>query len=1605
MRAQFINRNIVVLLIVLLLFSIINAAESKKNYSPQRATVLIGIPTDASTSPKEKNDWFSGFAEEFLHLRLGSSKNVELVKSEDIHRSLKKKQGHVSTKDYLSLARKFDATHLIQQNYEISRDGKVVHYYAEVTNIKGAKKFDTFERDFTIDQLALTLDSCVFWFFRTTKVPLNTKKLSRFFNMRTISSDIKELKTIGKIINRKYKSTPQEIVTSTQALLRIVENDPKNILAHYVAAKFYEYSKEYDKASNEYKNLIMILPNYAALYSDVCRNYRHNNRYMEALSYAANAEKKGVITRLLMLEGALSFEAMGKYNKAHKAFNVILRQDKTEQAALLFFARNSNRVKKYSDAISFSDKVIALNPNSGAAYLEKGFALKQLKKYDEAKETLKKSASTIGDASRPTRLIGDIHFIKKEYAKAALFYDAALKNNNSDYNLFIKTADSWKKAKDMSKVVKLLQQAENQFPDSLELQKLLGLAFYKNKKYTDANYHLEKYLDKGKKDANVFMALGNIYTATKKYDKAFYMYHHSMNMVTDKTKGTFALALLYLKKGDTGATISYLKEILKSQPDYPNAHKYLGDAWYAEKNYKKALLDYKRARFLNKNDSYIQKKIAAIYFKRKEYNAANREFLLYNTLYPKDMDSYYSLSIANLHLNKIVKAEEYLNIAQSLGRPSSEILFLFGDGYLSLKMNKKAIEFFIQCITLDPKYTEALIILAEIYLEENNKSAAAKVYLDLYTVDNSKYSRFLGKAGLLYEDVNDMEKAYKLYLQFFENDYDNSNINIHLARMNYSKKKYPGVIATLEKIPELEIVKISDKLLFADSYIILGKTIKAIPWLKNIIKKNIENIIALSMLAASYESVSDYNNALLIYKKLLTLDYKKNGKKYSYKIALMYEKAKNMDEAIIAYKKNIKDFPNYIQNYSHLLAINNALENWGGVRAVLEKCVKIPNVKPFYWKQLAEVCLKQNDKASAVKNFKSYLKKNTLDDDAWFQLGMLYFDRGLFDKSLIYFKKAIKIKPDDFNIIFQTALAFTNVNDHVIAEKLFSKALLLDSNNVEVLIYLSLNYRTTGKNEKLPAILNKIVRLQPGNYAVKVEYGYSLLGLGKKAEAISVLEQACKMNPEDAETHIILSGIYASQGNTNARFSHLKQALVHNKNNADVQSMVGQFYIDKKEFETALPYIKKALDLNSDHLGAYYSYSVCLYNDQDYDNALTAIKNALKGDSFNSLYLLIFAKINFALGKINLAMKTIDNALTIDSSNADILSYAGFVYKENDRVEDAKKMLVKAITLSDNCSDCYNYLGEIYFEETLCAKAAGFFRQTLDIIGYDEEVLLKLGRTLVLSYQNENAKEIFSKIFSKNPEHHESFYRLAHIYLQQKNFRAVEELIDKRKNNKKTAWDHLVIGEKNELMGNREAALISYTVVLRLKKDMPEAFDGKGRIDLLDGKFNDAIINFSKALVADPYNPYLLLNLGKAYEGIGQFSSAFDIYSEVADKYLQIPDSYCYIAGIKSRKKHHTGAIEIIQKGLKYNPKNAELHSLLGREYALSSDFEKAINAYKIAGKNGGDSYVEVYLKIANIYKNIMKNGKEAKKYIKKYLKNGGDKNKIKTYNLAQIGM
>jgi tetratricopeptide (TPR) repeat protein len=96
------------------------------------------------------------------------------------------------------------------------------------------------------------------------------------------------------------------------------------------------------------------------------------------------------------------------------------------------------------------------------------------------------------------------------------------------------------------------------------------------------------------------------------------------------------------------------------------------------------------------------------------------------------------------------------------------------------------------------------------------------------------------------------------------------------------------------------------------------------------------------------------------------------------------------------------------------------------------------------------------------------------------------------------------------------------------------------------------------------------------------------------------------------------------------------------------------------------------------------------------------------------------------------------------------------------------------------------------------------------------------------------------------------------------------------------------------------------------------------------------------------------------------------------------------IARVRSIRNEHAAAIAILKRGIRFHPDDSKLYAMLGKEYALTKEYESAVDAYQMAVKYGRESELDALLQIGNIYYENLMNSRKARSYYARYVKAGG---------------
>eukprot|EP00823_Brevimastigomonas_motovehiculus_P008226 TRINITY_DN74_c4_g1_i1.p1 TRINITY_DN74_c4_g1~~TRINITY_DN74_c4_g1_i1.p1 ORF type:complete len:728 (+),score=194.19 TRINITY_DN74_c4_g1_i1:133-2316(+) len=174
--------------------------------------------------------------------------------------------------------------------------------------------------------------------------------------------------------------------------------------------------------------------------------------------------------------------------------------------------------------------------------------------------------------------------------------------------------------------------------------------------------------------------------------------------------------------------------------------------------------------------------------------------------------------------------------------------------------------------------------------------------------------------------------------------------------------------------------------------------------------------------------------------------------------------------------------------------------------------------------------------------------------------------------------------------------------------------------------------------------------------------------------------------------------------------------------------------------------------------------------------------------------------------------------------------------------------------------------------------------------------------------------------------------------------------------------DPMAEGIKLLKEGKLKEAILAFEAEVQKNPENAEAWRYLGEAQADNEQEQHAIAAFSKAISIDPYNLKALLNLGVSYTN--------DLEEDRAITYLKTwllnhPDYQTAVKAQSSLQSDferiysgnlaasplHDEAVRMFLAAVKLNPKDPDLHTVLGVLYHISSDFDKAIEAFKTALK------------------------------------------------------
>ncbi|NLR92395.1 tetratricopeptide repeat protein [Flammeovirga agarivorans] len=530
-------------------------------------------------------------------------------------------------------------------------------------------------------------------------------------------------------------------------------------------------------------------------------------------------------------------------------------------------------------------------------------------------------------------------------------------------------------------------------------------------------------------------------------------------------------------------------------------------------------------------------------------------------------------------------------------------------------------------------------------------------------------------------------------------------------------------------------------------------------------KKDLRKAEELFIYAVNEYLLEEYDQALELLLKCNDLNPKDDGIKY---------------QTALAYSK--------IENYQRSLQFS-------------KRALELDPENKYYYKLVAQNYEVLNLLKDALMVLEKQIEETGDDEEAYFQIAMLYLQMGAPRNAIEYFD----IGEEKYGI-----------NDVIVRQK--------------QRIYIRLGDLEAALKEG-----QKLINAYPDELTFKYSQVRLLLGNNRTDEALEMLEPILKNNPNEGEGHFLMANIYRNQGESENYYEELKKAFGCSDQLTDESFNILAGYLqfsynEKKRFEAEeLINIAMGAHPNDDRLMALNADF--LISQKKYDLARTYYLKSLEKNANNFKLWKQVISIDWELQQVDSVDKHADMAIEYFPNQALLYLYSGSAKLQKKDYDEAEVIFTQGLQLVVDPSmkiDFNSQLGDTYYQMDDYAKAFTKYDEVLKVDPLNIYVLNNYAYYLSLRKENlEKAEEMSYQTIVAEPENDTYLDTYGWVLFVKGDYKKAEEYLKKAADisQASTVIEHY--GDVLIKLGKTEEALEQWEKAKKLGGEVSDQLDQK----------------------------------------------------------------------------------------------------------------------------------------------------------------------------------
>lgn len=520
--------------------------------------------------------------------------------------------------------------------------------------------------------------------------------------------------------------------------------------------------------------------------------------------------------------------------------------------------------------------------------------------------------------------------------------------------------------------------------------------------------------------------------------------------------------------------------------------------------------------------------------------------------------------------------------------------------------------------------------------------------------------------------------------------------------------------------------------------------------------------------------------------------------------------------------------------------------------------------------------------------------------------------------------------------------------------------------------------KADGKPKEALALLQEVMQKNSKHKSAQIDYGEILyLQFRKLPDAERVLTAALASpmvvsGLKEATAHYLLARVSKELGKKLVAQEEVLKAHALNPSDMGIKELMGELgvtaagvskesrnneliflgdqYVRTGNCLAAQAEFKTAYELDNKNAVAAMKAAKCLWQLNQTSEAVVWLQKAIRADSqFATAYALLADYYSARFDFIQ-ATATLNKASKVLPNNYEILRGYGLVEYRRNNPKDALGYLLRAQKIYENDVDTLVLLAKTASLNKDYSSAQKFAVKAIELDGTNTEAQVVYARVLA-QFKGFDAGLLYLQDLVNKYAYTAEYRRaLADLNREQQRYteaqKIYQQLLDSNPKDKEAL---IGIGECQQGQNLFDSALKAFLAAAVIDPSDAEPLFRAGLVYLDANKPADAITQFKRALLVNPYFPKLNYYIGRAALLSNNGQLALD--SAVAERKVNpnLADSYILSAEVYFGTRDYQKCAQEYQQAIKLRPQGAELYIKMARCYRLGGSPDVAESMLNIA--------------------------------------------------------